>query len=90
MIFVKPKSGGQILFAGVLLFLLMLLWMRAAVIIYALFFGLRPFPGLDHIAPMLFTTHDRLGDAGGRQRDRRTVRGLCICNQRVFHPDAAD
>jgi uncharacterized membrane protein len=34
----------------------MLLWMRAAVIIYALFFGLRPFPGLDHIAPMLFTT----------------------------------
>jgi uncharacterized membrane protein len=56
MIFVKPKSGGQILFTGVLLCLLMLLWMRAAVIIYALFFGLRPFPGLDHITPMLFTT----------------------------------
>lgn len=56
MIFVKPKSGGQILFTGVLLCLLMLLWMRAAVIIYALFFGLRPFPGLDHIAQMLFTT----------------------------------
>jgi len=56
MLFVKPKSGGQILFTGVLLCLLMLLWMRAAVIIYALFFGLRPFPGLDHIAPMLFTT----------------------------------
>jgi uncharacterized membrane protein len=30
--------------------------MRAAVIIYALFFGLRPFPGLDHVAQMLFTT----------------------------------
>jgi uncharacterized membrane protein len=56
MIAVKPKSGGQILFTGVLLCLLMLLWMRAAVIVYALFFGLRPFPGLDHIAPMLFTT----------------------------------
>jgi uncharacterized membrane protein len=56
MLFVKPKSGGQILFTGVLLCLLMLLWMRAAVIIYALFFGLRPFPGLGHIAPMLFTT----------------------------------
>ena len=56
MIFVKPKSGGQVLFTGVLLCLLMLLWMRAAVIIYALFFGLRPFPGLNHIAPMLFTT----------------------------------
>lgn len=56
MIFVHPKSNGQILFTGVLLCLLMLLWMRSAVIIYALFFGLLPFPGLDHIAPMLFTT----------------------------------
>jgi uncharacterized membrane protein len=56
MIFVKPKSGGQLLFAGILLCLLVITWMRAAVIIYALFFGLVPFPGLDHIAPMLFTT----------------------------------
>ena len=56
MVYVRPESGGQILFAGVLLFLLTLLWMRAAVIVYALFFGLRPFPGLDHIIPMLFTT----------------------------------
>jgi uncharacterized membrane protein len=53
---VEPRSGGQILFTGVLLCLLMMVWMRAAVIIYALFFGLQPFPGLDHIAPMLFTT----------------------------------
>jgi uncharacterized membrane protein len=56
MIFVKPASGSQVLFTGVILCGLALLWMRAAVIIYALFFGLRPFPGLDHIAPMLFTT----------------------------------
>src|SRR6476646_10755321 len=56
MILVRPASGGQILFTGVLLCLLMLVWMRAAVIIYALFFGLVPFPGLSHIAPMLFTT----------------------------------
>src|SRR5690606_15019023 len=56
VIFVRAESGGQILFTGVLLCLLMLLWMRAAVIIYALFFGVRPFPGLDHIVPMLFTT----------------------------------
>ena len=56
MIFVEARSGGQILFIGAILCLLMLLWMRAAVIIYALFFGLRPFPGLDHIAGMLFTT----------------------------------
>jgi uncharacterized membrane protein len=56
LFFVKPRSGGQILFTGVLLSLLMMVWMRAAVIIYALFFGLLPFPGLDHIATMLFTT----------------------------------
>lgn len=56
MLFVRARSGGQILFVGVLLCLLMLLWMRAAVLIYALFFGYRPFPGLDHVAAMLFTT----------------------------------
>lgn len=56
MILVRAKSRGQILFIGALLCLLMLLWMRAAVIIYALFFGLRPFPGFDHVAEMLFTT----------------------------------
>jgi uncharacterized membrane protein len=54
MIFVRPASGAQIMFTGVLLCLLMLVWMRAAVIIYALFFGLVPFPGLDHVASMLF------------------------------------
>jgi uncharacterized membrane protein len=54
--FVKPRSGGQILFTGVLLCLLMMVWMRAAVLIYALFFGLVPFPGLDHITTMLFAT----------------------------------
>jgi uncharacterized membrane protein len=56
LFFIKPRSGGQILFTGVLLCLLMMVWIRAAVIIYALFFGLLPFPGLDRIAPMLFTT----------------------------------
>ena len=56
LVFVKPRSGGQILFIGVLLSLLMIVWIRAAVLIYALFFGMVTFPGLDHIAPMLFTT----------------------------------
>lgn len=56
IVFVTPRSGGQILFTGVLLCLLMMLWIRAAVLIYALFFGLLPFPGLNHIVPMLFTT----------------------------------
>jgi uncharacterized membrane protein len=56
MIVVRPASGGQLLFTGVLLCLLMLLWMRAAVILYALFFGLLPFPGLQHVAATLFMT----------------------------------
>lgn len=56
MIFVKAESGGQILFVGALLMLLMMVWMRAAIIIYALFFGVRPFPGLDHLVAMLLTT----------------------------------
>jgi uncharacterized membrane protein len=49
-------SMGQILLIGALLCLLMLLWMRAAVILFALFFGLLPFPGLAQIAHVLFTT----------------------------------
>lgn len=56
MVFVRPRSGGQILFTGALLCLLMLFWMRAAVLLYALFFGLRSFPGLDHILPTLYAT----------------------------------
>lgn len=56
MIVVRPKSGGQVLFAGLMLGSLMLVWIRAAVIIYALFFGVNPFPGLNGVAAMLFTT----------------------------------
>ena len=56
MIFVKAASGGQVWYTGAILSLLMLVWMRAAVIIYALFFGLRPFPGLNQVAAMLFGT----------------------------------
>ncbi len=56
MIFVRPASGGQVLFTGALLCLLMLTWLRAAVIVYALFFGVRPFPGFQNIAQILFTT----------------------------------
>lgn len=56
MIFPEIASGRQILFTGALLCLVMMLWMRAAVLLYALFFGVGTFPGLDHIAQMLFTT----------------------------------
>ena len=56
MLAVRPRSGKQVFFTGRLLCLLMLLWMRAAVFVYAIFFGVTPFPGIEHIAGMLFGT----------------------------------
>lgn len=61
MIFVKTESGAQVWYTGAILCLLMLVWMRAAVIIYALFVGLRPFPGLDDVVAMLLSTPEGLG-----------------------------
>ena len=60
MIRVRPRSGYQVWFTGAILCGLMLLWMRAAVLIYALFFGYRPFPGLDHVTGMLLNTPEGL------------------------------
>jgi uncharacterized membrane protein len=56
MLYVRMRSGYQALFMGVMLLGLFLLWMRAAVLTWALFFGLNPFPGMDEILPMLFLT----------------------------------
>lgn len=56
MMFVKSRSNGQIMFVGVLLCMLVLLWMRAAVLLYAIFFGLLPFPGLTEIVGILIGT----------------------------------
>jgi uncharacterized membrane protein len=56
MLLVRPRAGAQIFFLGLLLCMLMLLWMRAAILLYALFFGVSPFPGLDHIVGILFGT----------------------------------
>lgn len=50
------RAIGQLFFAGLVLSLLFLMWMRAAVIIYALFFGYRAFPGLEHLVPLLIST----------------------------------
>ena len=56
MVFVRPRSSYQALFMGVLLLGLFLLWIRSAVLIWALFFGIVPFPGTEEIVPMLFLT----------------------------------
>ena len=61
MLLARVRSRGQILFVGVLLVLLVFLWVRAAVLLYALFFGMHPFPGLDGIVTQLLTTSNGLG-----------------------------
>ena len=45
MVLVRPASGAQIAYAGLMLGLLVLFWLRAADLLHALFFGLAPFPG---------------------------------------------
>lgn len=45
MLVFRSASGGQLAYAGLLLGLLILFWLRAADLLYALFFGLKPFPG---------------------------------------------
>ncbi len=56
MFLIRSETGTHIFFTGVLLVLLMLLWMRAAVLVYALFFGVKAFPGFSQITQMLLTT----------------------------------
>lgn len=56
MLFVKPRSLVSTFFMGVILLMLFLLWNRAAVLLWALFFGVQPFPGMDEIVSTLFLT----------------------------------
>lgn len=56
MLRVRPSAGAQVFFMGLLLSLLVLLWVRAAVLLWALFFGVTAFPGLDHLIGVLFGT----------------------------------
>ncbi len=56
MVLLRPRSRYQGLFLGLVLLMLFTLWIRAAVLIYALFFGVQPFPGTEDLLPMLFLT----------------------------------
>ncbi|GLQ56605.1 DUF2189 domain-containing protein [Devosia nitrariae] len=56
MIWPRQSPGQHLFYVGAVLMTLMLVWMRAAVLLYALFFGWRPFPGFDRVIEMLFTT----------------------------------
>ncbi len=56
MVALRPASGAQLAYAGLFLGLLVLFWLRAANLLYALFFGLTPFPGAEHALTNAFTT----------------------------------
>ena len=56
MLLVRPASLGQLAYAGLLLGLLVLFWLRAADLLYALFFGLSPFPGAEDAFINVLTT----------------------------------
>lgn len=56
MLVFRPASGGQLAYAGLLLGLLILFWLRAADLLYALFFGLTPFPGAEEALTNALTT----------------------------------
>ena len=56
MLLARPASGGQLAFAGLLLGILVLFWLRAADLLYALFFGLQPFPGATNALINVLTT----------------------------------
>ncbi|ODT77965.1 MAG: hypothetical protein ABS76_25465 [Pelagibacterium sp. SCN 64-44] len=56
-----PPGGMHLFFVGAVLMTLMLIWVRAAVLLYALFFGWRAFPGFDQVPQMLLSTGPGLG-----------------------------
>lgn len=49
-------SPGQLSLLGVVMMVLALLWIRAATLLFAVFFGLRPFAGFLETLPTLFQT----------------------------------
>ena len=61
MVFAKARSRGQIAFIGLVLFLWVLLWLRAAVLLYALFFGMHEFPSIGGIVSLMLSDSQALG-----------------------------
>ena len=56
MLLVRPAAGAQLAYAGLLLGLLVLFWLRAADLLYALFFGFSPLPGAGDALSNVFIT----------------------------------
>lgn len=53
-------SPGQFAIVGAILMVLLLTWFRTATVLYALFFGLRPFPGFAETLSTVLLTHEGL------------------------------
>jgi len=56
VLLVATRSPSQLAFLGVLLMLVLLVWIRLATLIFALFFGLGGFPPLAEFVPVLLFT----------------------------------
>ena len=56
MMFVKTKSPLQLAYLGLLLCTMFLLWVRAATLVYAIFFGTADFPPIDEVIPMILNS----------------------------------
>lgn len=89
MLKVRAHSGAQIFFLGLLLCLLLLLWMPAAVLLWALFFGVTVFPGLGAVTGLLFATLPGLSLLIVGIRRRWVVRSIRVLDQRLCYPDDA-
>ncbi len=53
MLFVRAKSPLQLLYLGLVLLLMFMVWVRIAALLYALFFGMMHFPPLSEFIPTL-------------------------------------
>lgn len=56
----KIEAPGQIALIGGILMILLLIWIRSATILFALFYGLKSFPGFSELLQTLFQTQSGL------------------------------
>ena len=61
VLLVSTRSPVQLAFLGVALLLAYLAWLRIAMLLFALFFGLQPFPAIEQFVPNLLFTWSGLG-----------------------------
>ena len=57
----KVAAPGQIALVGGVLMVLFMVWIRAATILFALFFGLKPFPGFVETMSTIFLSVEGIG-----------------------------